>query len=526
MSGLGIALSASIGYGFIGTIPDAFTPPPPPADPEAGLTLSGELALGASDVPVASTFFNQEPVVLAFDIIGLNGSGGGMLFESGGSEAGTYIGFRPNGDFVVRTGDGAAPWDAGTSYLLLPAAESPSGDGTLVVSFDTLLGELNVWWQGAKLEGVMNGTPGPWTGTGSPANYLNVTAAAPTGEEIATVASYTSASPLRYYNRQIVSGFLTSGLTQTHAFAAPTAAMATPGLDRAAPTVLAFDITGLDGSAGGIILELGGSTADLYVGFRDNGDFVARAFDGGEPWSGETAYLLVPAAEAPSGTGRMVVTVDPDAATIAVYWNGTQIGAPVAGAAPGQPWAGGNHGEYLAISANGALGEVLDGVVNYSAAGDLVFYGNQRLGEPSQASPGYGVVSFDDGATPTVTISGGTPYDGTYTSRADGGAIETIAWMRLNGPQCILSAQASGIVAAGEIVTVKPGLWIAAGDTADGTDLPGLSLSGQWQDHSGDIAGETGLTAQVTATAASMTYVETATQPGTGQAVRPSNTLT
>lgn len=218
-------------------------------DPESGLTLTTTFSVGATissgDVDRANS------VVLALDLTGLDGSSGGLIHEQGGQGVGSYIGFRPNGSFIARCGDGilADPGDGSTTpsaaVLIVSAAGAPSGDGTLVVEFDESAGsgkwEVTAWWNGTELTGdvrdqVADGTDSDWAGTNS-GEYLttsgNLAKYDPgTGlqGEVETPVTYTTASGLRYYENQVVTATPSSSVDLTADDVASAASVSSPVL--------------------------------------------------------------------------------------------------------------------------------------------------------------------------------------------------------------------------------------------------------------------------------------------------------
>lgn len=142
---------------------------------------------------------------------------------------------------------------------------------------------------------------------------------------------------------------------------------------RDAPGTIAMDFTGLDGSLGGLIFEVGGSNNGAFVGFRADGVMIARCGDGAVPWSSGTGYVVVPAGRV-SGDGTLVVSFTPGAALLVrVMWNGGLVGTPVNGAAAAE-WTGANTGNYLSTSANLPEGEIGGTVVPYTSASALRYY--------------------------------------------------------------------------------------------------------------------------------------------------------
>jgi hypothetical protein len=150
-------------------------------------------------------------------------------------------------------------------------------------------------------------------------------------------------------------------------------------VNRDSSCVLAADFTGLDGSAGGLIFELGGTGLGCYVGFAENGDFHVRAGGGGSALpAADAAYLIVPAAKAPSGDGTLVVELVAGTNSVRAWWNGEVLGSPVARSTGKGSIAGGDRGTYLAVCTSTCAGEVKS-AVKCEKASDLRYYFNQTV---------------------------------------------------------------------------------------------------------------------------------------------------
>lgn len=164
-----------------------------------------------------------------------------------------------------------------------------------------------------------------------------------------------------------------AGLTLDRSYA-PDSAITVFPIDRANPVVMAADFTGLDGSSGGFIADFSVQVG-AYIGFRNNGDFVARAGDGGAAWNANTAYVLDTSGVV-SGDGTLVVEFVPGTPiTARAWWNGVALAAGVDGASQAS-WSGTAGGDYLRVGTSTATGEVQDPVVTYTTASDLRVYEN------------------------------------------------------------------------------------------------------------------------------------------------------
>jgi len=175
-----------------------------PIDPEAGLALTLEIAAGT--FIAASTLDRGVATVVAMDLTGLDGAGGGLIWEQGGGGAGLYVGFEADGTFLTRAGNGSAGtgWQARTAP---PAA--PHGDGTLVVEISPYFGswQTRSWWRGRPLTTVVSGsaeadTQNTWAG-GNDGTYLDVAQAVTNAQPNWPVA-YATAGAMRVYQGQVV----------------------------------------------------------------------------------------------------------------------------------------------------------------------------------------------------------------------------------------------------------------------------------------------------------------------------------
>lgn len=173
-------------------------------NPEAGLTQDTTFTVAqtlvGNDIPTAN---RSQPVVFACDFTGLDGSGGGIIFEHGGGTVGTLVVFEADGTFHIRCGNGAdLPYAAGTAYIEMPTGQ-PSGDGTLVWEFNPTGGTVRAWWNGSQIGTPAGSFSGAWTG-GDGGSYLGTgIGSSATGSvhglSPVTVVPYTTASPLRVY---------------------------------------------------------------------------------------------------------------------------------------------------------------------------------------------------------------------------------------------------------------------------------------------------------------------------------------
>lgn len=184
-----------------------------PTDPEAGLTEDETLTPGSTYSPPASERSNS--VVMACDFSNLDGSAGGIILESGGSGFGAFVGFNPDGTFIVRCGNGGDPtgaWPAGCAYIEMSSGQ-PSGDGTLAWEFDVSAGTVRCWWNSVEI-GTSSGSfsGNEWTG-GDSGSYLSTALGnSPVGGaggahslDTQSVVPYDTASNLRIYYGEISS---------------------------------------------------------------------------------------------------------------------------------------------------------------------------------------------------------------------------------------------------------------------------------------------------------------------------------
>ena len=144
-----------------------------------------------------------------------------------------------------------------------------------------------------------------------------------------------------------------------------------------ANAVLAADFINLDGSAGGLIAELGGSVTGTYAGFDADGTFVFRFGQGGNRWPTNTCYVLVD----PSvihGNGTLVCEIKlGNPARGRVWWNGVLVGQSSRGSI--SDWTGSNEGTYMRNAASATAGDS-ETVVSGSAS-DLRYYAAQTVPE-------------------------------------------------------------------------------------------------------------------------------------------------
>ena len=173
-------------------------------NPLANLSLTALFNTGTN---ITNTqVIRTQPAVFSVTFTGLDGSSGGLIYEQGASGIGAYIGFRSNGDFVIRIGSGGTPWSTSTSYLIIPKELAPSGNGDLVVEFN--LGSntgIRCFWNGFEIgigNNVVNSNITTWAGTDI-GSYLLSAINVPSGE-ISTIVSYSTASALRYYENQTI----------------------------------------------------------------------------------------------------------------------------------------------------------------------------------------------------------------------------------------------------------------------------------------------------------------------------------
>jgi hypothetical protein len=184
---------------------------PAAIDPEAGLILSFSQEVGASRNWTNGN--RQNPAVLAMDFTGLTAAEGLVVAAGDGTfpldrHFALYI--NGSGQLVVVSGSHTTEVpDTLATYLTAPA---PTGDGTLVVELSPTGGAPRAWWNGVPLaSGVAQSTGLPVTeiAGGADAVYLDAAnAPLPVGRPgpVATDVIYTTASALRFYQNQTVTG--------------------------------------------------------------------------------------------------------------------------------------------------------------------------------------------------------------------------------------------------------------------------------------------------------------------------------
>jgi hypothetical protein len=227
--------------------------------PESGLTLSATIAAG---VPMNALVNKATHALFAVDLVGLDLSINGFIWESGGAGFGNYVGVA-GGELVVRAGvgsDRAGGWAAGTMYL---TSVIPSGTGTLAwaIELGTDVARVRAWWRGIELrpngnagltradwggadEGVFMGTGGGGIVVGEPA-------------PAAGLAAVSAFSALRYYAGQRA-GLGTLSASDVMAFAAIGGDVTAP---QVGPDVLENDDASASSvvSVGGVAIAPGGS---------------------------------------------------------------------------------------------------------------------------------------------------------------------------------------------------------------------------------------------------------------------------
>jgi len=166
---------------------------------EEGLVISGEMSEGQSLAP-EGTFNRKSNFTLALDITDIPPNPVGLIFESGGSSSGAYVGFNNSNEFVCRCGSGKAIPNAGVAYINNGLIE---GSGTLVVNFyKESIWKVRAWWNGSPVvTPVDSNYATQWCGTGT-ASYLVTNENIQTGEVGTPLTGYGSASNMRYYNNQ------------------------------------------------------------------------------------------------------------------------------------------------------------------------------------------------------------------------------------------------------------------------------------------------------------------------------------
>lgn len=175
-----------------------------PIDPEDGLSLTDSVVVGAG---IASGSVSRtQSCVFACDLT-IPGSPSGLIHCQGATTLGSYVGFRAGGQFIARMGNGtvsAPTTPQANGAVLYLASHSVSGTGTLVYEFNVSSYTIRVWWNGVLIGTgtVASGSVTTWAGTVS-GDYLGSTGNGPNGETLTALAA-TGASPLRYYENQLV----------------------------------------------------------------------------------------------------------------------------------------------------------------------------------------------------------------------------------------------------------------------------------------------------------------------------------
>lgn len=178
----------------------------------SSLGLSPDADLDLTSTHATGTILNSvitdrtQPCVWAVDLT-IPGSPSGAIFEMGGGGTGAYFGFRADGSFIARAGDGtpSAPTASGAGMAVVHLTSGqPTGTGRLVVEFNPANDTVRVWWNRVLIgTGTATSNISNWTGTGD-GGFDATDGGVCTGEETAGLgASYLT--NLRYYENQTVS---------------------------------------------------------------------------------------------------------------------------------------------------------------------------------------------------------------------------------------------------------------------------------------------------------------------------------
>ena len=189
----------------------AGVPSGPAFDPEAGLTLTSEIAPTSSDSTIA---FNQkdEDTVFACDVTFGSTLSVGLLAEFGGTGAGAWVGITSTSpaNFRVRAGDGGvtAP-DADAAFLDISDFPQDDAIHTVVWEFAVAAGRVRLWIDGSfKGEAFTTGGgslgSNRWAGNGRDAYINSSSTQVCVGETSTGWYSPTGASDLRHYRNQLV----------------------------------------------------------------------------------------------------------------------------------------------------------------------------------------------------------------------------------------------------------------------------------------------------------------------------------
>ena len=151
--------------------------------------------------------------------------------------------------------------------------------------------------------------------------------------------------------------------------------------NRIGDVVFAVDITGLDGSAGGIIMEVGAPFLGAYIGFRADGTFVARCGTGTDtasPGVNTSIIELSGGSSIVTGAGTLVVEIQHSPQAIRAWWNGVPLGTPQNAGTSGTHWAGTDPGGFFVRGNNMVVGEI-DTALPRASNSDLRVYADQLV---------------------------------------------------------------------------------------------------------------------------------------------------
>lgn len=184
----------------------------PVKDVEQGLSLTTSQTTSnniATDYGTVNTVFAAD---ILFPLTAVTASANGLLFETGGTGTGTFVGIRANGStFRVRAGNGASVTTSTAQTAVLDIDITRYKDlnsHTVVWEYNVTNSTVKLWIDG-DLQGTGTATTaffvGRFAGTDDGAYFQNTISAVPTGEVTGRWIGSVS-SNLRIYTSQLANG--------------------------------------------------------------------------------------------------------------------------------------------------------------------------------------------------------------------------------------------------------------------------------------------------------------------------------
>ena len=152
----------------------------------------------------SANFSRNLPATFEVDFKGLNGTGGGFIFELGGASFGAYAGFSSDGKFIWRVG--GSTLGAGNAAHISAASGTVHGDGKLIlcVNVGTPL-TVKAYWNDVEVGTRHDGSAGSawWAGADN-GGFLKLSGSLASGGIGDRAVSYQTISTLRYYSNYTI----------------------------------------------------------------------------------------------------------------------------------------------------------------------------------------------------------------------------------------------------------------------------------------------------------------------------------